>query len=145
MDDGKQTAGQPHGGKRQHLQLLIQILRDLLLTVKLQGVNGPGEDRGKSLPHHAARKFQQRRRHNLPYTRVQLLTRIGGNDGLACAAAAGDTGGRGLAWVMHVLPSASRSASRGVTTVVLPAPMMSWWHSESPEECAAMKRRTSAT
>mmetsp|Transcript_23585 Transcript_23585/g.60557 ORF Transcript_23585/g.60557 Transcript_23585/m.60557 type:complete len:294 (-) Transcript_23585:8044-8925(-) len=51
----------------------------------------------------------------------------------------------GTTWVMHVLPSASRSASRGVTTVVLPAPMMSWWHSESPEECAAMKRRTSAT
>mmetsp|Transcript_23585 Transcript_23585/g.60556 ORF Transcript_23585/g.60556 Transcript_23585/m.60556 type:complete len:359 (-) Transcript_23585:8342-9418(-) len=54
------------------LQLLIQILRDLLLTVKLQGVNGPGEDRGKSLPHHAARKFQQRRRHNLGDARVAI-------------------------------------------------------------------------
>ena len=43
------------------------------------------------------------------------------------------------------LPSASRSERSGPTTVVLPAPMIIWWHTERPSRTASMNLPMSAT
>lgn len=43
------------------------------------------------------------------------------------------------------VPSASSNPSVGATTVVLPAPMIIWWHIERPVVAFDMKRPMRAT